>query len=232
MPTYALVLSGCGKNDGSEIQEAVSILIHLSRLGIEAKCFAPDAPQTDVINHATGKPGPGGQTRNMLVEAARIARGAISPLSQLEPAHADALLFAGGLGVAKNLCTFAAPGDKGGPNCDVLPDVERVIRGFHAAKKPIGLCCIAPVLAARVLGTRKGGPGVKVTIGSDAAAAEAIQTMGSTHVPKGVTEAFTDDRQRVVTTPAYMYEATPAEVFEGIGRMVEGVQRLTEVRTW
>lgn len=232
MPTYALVLSGCGRADGSEIHESVSILIHLSRLGIQAKMYAPDAPQTDVMNHATGKPGPAGQTRNMMVEAARIARGAISPLSKLEPNDSDALLFSGGLGAAKNLCSFAAPGEKGGPNCEVLPDVERVIRAFHAAKKPIGLCCIAPVLAARVLGTRKGGPGVKVTIGTDPATAEAIQTMGATHVPKSVTEAFTDERQRVVTTPAYMYDATIAEVFEGIGQMVEGVQKLTEVRSW
>lgn len=232
MPTYAVVLCGCGRADGSEIHESVCILIHLSRLGIEAKMYAPDGPQTEVMNHLTGKPGPSGQTRNMLVEAARIARGAISPISQLDPASPDALLFAGGFGAAKNLCTFAQAGDKGGPNCEVLPDVERVIRGFHAAKKPIGLCCIAPVLAARVLGTRKGGPGVTVTIGNDPATAAAIQTMGATHVAKGVTEAFIDDRQRVVTTPAYMFDATPAEVFEGIGRMVEGVAQLTKSKTW
>lgn len=232
MSSYALVLCGSGRSDGSEIHESVSILIHLARLGIPVKMYAPDAPQAEVINHLTGKPGPAGQTRNMLVEAARIARGAIAPLSQLDPAQHDALLFAGGSGLAKNLCTFAQPGDKGGPNCEVLPDVERVIKAFHAAKKPIGLCCIAPVLAARVLGTRKGGPGVKVTVGGDGPVPEAIQTMGATHVPRAVTEAYTDERERVVTTPAYMYDANPYEVFAGIGKMVEGVVALRAKQTW
>jgi enhancing lycopene biosynthesis protein 2 len=216
----AVVLSGCGRADGAEIHESVSILIHLSRLGVEARCFAPDAPQAEVVNHATGKVQPGG-TRNMMVEAARISRGDISPLASLDAGTFDAVVFAGGFGAAKNLCNFAAGGEQGGPNCEVLPDVARVIKAFHAAKKPIGLCCIAPVLAARVLGTRKGGPGVKVTIGTDESTAGAIATMGATNVARSVTEAFVDEAQRVVTTPAYMCEARPHEVFEGIGVMVE-----------
>lgn len=222
----AVVLSGCGRGDGSEIHEATSILIHLSRLGVAYQCFAPDSPQSETINHATGKPAPAGQTRNMMVEAARIARGDIKPLATLEPAAYSGVVFAGGMGAAKNLSTYASTGEKSGPACDVLPDVERVIKGFHAAKKPIGLCCIAPVLAARVLGTRRGGSGVKVTLGRDVQAAEAVATMGATPVARGVTEAYTDDANRVVTTPAYMCEATPFEVFEGIGRMVEGVAGL------
>lgn len=226
--TCAVVLSGCGRADGSEIHEATSILIHLARLGVAYACFAPDSPQAEVINHATGKPAPAGQTRNMMVEAARIARGEIQPLSRLDAANFGALVFAGGFGAAKNLSTFGGTGDAAGANCDVLPDVERVIKAFHAAKKPIGLCCIAPVLAARVLGTRKGGPGVKVTIGSDQATADAIATMGSTHVARGVTEAYTDTTNRVVTTPAYMCQASPHEVFEGIGQMIEGVESLAK----
>lgn len=218
----AVVLSGCGRGDGSEIHEAVSILVHLSRLGVAYRCFAPDAPQAEVINHATGRAQAGG-TRNMMVEAARIARGEIDPLAKLDPANYSGVVFCGGFGAAKNLCTFAQAGEAGGANCEVLPDVERVIKGFHAAKKPIGLCCIAPVLAARVLGTRKGGPGVKVTIGTDQGTAEAIATMGSTNVAKTVTEAYTDDRNKIVSTPAYMCDAGPHQVFEGIGRMVEQV---------
>lgn len=222
MNTCAVVLAGCGRADGAEIQESVSIILHLSRMGVPYQCFAPDSPQAEVINHATGKVTPGG-TRNMMVEAARIARGDILPLERLDPGAYAGVIFAGGFGVAKNLCTFAQGGDKGGAACDVLADVERIIKGFHAQKKPIGLCCIAPVLAARVLGTRKGGPGVKVTIGKDTVTADAIATMGATHVPKGVTEAYTDEAQRVVTTPAYMFDAKPHEVYEGIGRMVESV---------
>ena len=220
----AVVLSGCGKNDGSEIQEAVSVLIHLSRNNRQYRCFAPDAPQTDVINHATGKPAPGGLARNQLVESARISRGDVTPLDRLDPLQFSALIFPGGFGAAKNLCNFASKGT----DCEALPDVVRVIQAFHAAKKPIGLCCIAPVLAARVLGTRRNGPGVKVTIGTDEATATAINTMGATHVPKGVTEFFVDEQNLVVTTPAYMFEAKPHEVFEGIGKMVNAVSALAK----
>ncbi|CAG1011149.1 Glyoxalase ElbB [Phycisphaerales bacterium] len=224
--TCAVVLSGCGRADGSEIHESVSILVHLSRLGVEFKCFAPDAPQVSVINHATGQPAPAGQTRNMMVEAARISRGEIAPLSKLDPAQFGGVVFAGGFGAAKNLCSYGEQGERGGANCAVLPDVERVIKGFHAAKKPVGLCCIAPVLAARVLGTRMGGPGVKVTVGSDRATSDNIATMGSTNVPRSVTEAYCDDTNKIVTTPAYMCDAKPHEVFEGIGRMCDKVAEL------
>lgn len=220
----AVVLSGCGRADGSEITEAVSILIHLARLGVHAACFAPDAPQTAVINHVTNQAAPSGQTRNMMVEAARIARGKVAPLSKLDEKEFAGLVFAGGFGAAKNLSTFAHAGDAGGPNCTVLPDVERIVKAFHAAKKPLGFACISPVIAARVLGTRGGGPGVKVTIGKDEGTAGAIATMGATNVTRAVTEAYVDEANRVATTPAYMYdEANPYEVFEGIGRMCEAV---------
>jgi enhancing lycopene biosynthesis protein 2 len=216
MPAIAIVLAGCGRADGSEITEAVSCLVHLARLGAEYRCFAPDAPQAEVVNHITGKPE--GQSRNMMVEAARIARGEIAPLSTLKAADFDAVIFPGGYGAAKNLCTFARDGE----NCTVDPDVERVVKGFHSAGKPIGMCCIAPVIGARVLGKARGGPGVRVTIGEDPGAAAAIGRMGSTNIPKAVTEAFVDEANRLATSPAYMYgDATPWEVFQGIGEMIE-----------
>jgi len=219
---YAVVLCGCGRADGSEIHESVSVLIHLSRLGASYRCFAPDSPQAGVVNHLTGEPARG-ESRNMLVEAARIARGEIEPLSNLRAEDYDGVIFPGGFGAAKNLCTFAGAGEKTGADCDVLPDVARVIKAFHADRKPIGLCCIAPVIVARVLGVRAGGPGVNVTIGNDAGTSEAIRAMGATNTPKGVTEALADEKNRVYTTPAYMCDARPHEVFEGIGRMCEGV---------
>lgn len=216
----AVVLSGCGKMDGSEVQEAAAILFHLSRHGASVRCFAPEAPQADVINHATNKPTIGG-TRNMLVEAARISRGDITPLEKLNPAEFDALCMPGGYGAAKNLCDFAVKGTE----CTVLPDVERVVKGFHGAKKPIAMCCIAPVIAARVLGTRGGGPGCRVTIGTDAATAAAVATMGAANIAKGVTEIFIDEPNRLITTPAYMYEATPFEVYQGIGLMIDALMK-------
>lgn len=216
--TVALVLSGCGVFDGSEIHEAVSCLVHLSRRGAQVSCFAPDKP-APVVNHLTRKPEPG-QTRNVLVESARIARGRIRPLSALRAADFDAAVFPGGFGAAKNLCTFA----ENGAACRVDPDVERVVKEFHGAGKPVGMCCIAPVIAARVLGRGAGGPGVTVTIGDDAATAAAIEAMGSRHAARPVTAACVDEANHLVTTPAYMYGEAPVhQVFDGIGAMIEGV---------
>ncbi|MCC6660206.1 MAG: isoprenoid biosynthesis glyoxalase ElbB [Phycisphaerales bacterium] len=221
-PHVAVVLAGCGRGDGSEITEAVSCLIHLSRLGATFACFAPDAPQADVVNHVTGKPAPG-ERRNQMVEAARIARGKVAPLASLDPERFDAVVFPGGFGAAKNLCTFA----KDGANCTVIPDVERVVKAFQVGGKPLGMCCIAPVIAARVLGKASGGPGCTVTIGDDAGTAAAVAKMGSTNVVKGVIEAAVDPKNRLTTSPAYMYDdATPHQVFEGIGRMVEGTLKM------
>jgi enhancing lycopene biosynthesis protein 2 len=222
MAKVAVVLAGCGRADGSEINEAVSCLIHLARLGASYRCFAPDGPQADVVNHLTGRPMP--EKRNILVESARIARGEVSPISQLRVDEFDAIVFPGGFGAAKNLCTFAADG----ADCTVNPDVERVIKGFHNVGKPVGMCCIAPVIGARVLGTARGGPGVKVTIGDDAGTAAAITKMGSANVVTPVTQAALDEPNRLATTPAYMYgEATPWEVFQGIGQMIERTLAMT-----
>lgn len=216
MTKVAVILSGCGVFDGSEIHEAVSILIHLSRAGAAYECFAPDIAQAHVVNHLTQSP-EAGPKRNVLVESARIARGAIKPLEQLDVSKFDAAFFPGGFGAAKNLCDFAFKGAE----CAVEPQVERVIKAFHAAGKPVGLCCIAPVIAARVLGTKKNGPGVTVTIGQDPGTAGAIGAMGAKHQERAVTQACIDESQRVVTAPAYMYDAPVHAVYEGIGAMVE-----------
>ncbi|MFN9994160.1 MAG: isoprenoid biosynthesis glyoxalase ElbB [Phycisphaerales bacterium] len=212
----AVVLCGSGRMDGSEITEAVSTIVHLSRHGVSWKCFAPDAPQNEVVNHLTNKVSPG-QTRNMMVEAARIARGDVAPITTLTASDFDMLVFPGGNGLAKNLCDFAAKVS----DCTVLPDVERVIREFHAAKKSMGFICIAPVLAARILGARMNGPGCKVTIGTDPGVAGLIGEMGSVHVPKGVSESYFDEKNRVFSTPAYMCDANPSQIFDGIGRMID-----------
>lgn len=217
-PKIAIILCGSGRADGSEIHESVSVLIACSRHNAHYRCFAPDQPQADVINHLTGKPE--GEPRNCLVEAARIARGEISPLSTLRAADYDALILPGGFGAAKNLCTFAAQG----ASMTVHPDVERAIKAFHTAHKPIGLCCIAPVIAAKVLGTASGGPGCSVTVGHAPPVAEAIAAWGSRSVPVAVTEAHADETNRLFTAPAYMDDhATPHQVYQGIERMVAGV---------
>ncbi|UXR64879.1 isoprenoid biosynthesis glyoxalase ElbB [Bdellovibrio bacteriovorus] len=206
MKKVAVVLSGCGFKDGSEITEAVSLLVGLNQAGAEVSCFAPDI-QIPVTDHLTGKPS--GETRSLLAEAARIARGHISSLDKLHAKDFDAVAFPGGYGAAKNLCNWAEKGAQ----CDVNPEVKRVILDFYNSSKPIGALCIAPVVVAKVLGDKK----VTVTIGDDAETAAEIQKTGAIHEECPVNDYITDRETKVVTTPAYMYgDAKPNEVFAGI----------------
>lgn len=222
MAKIAVVLCGAGRADGSEIQETVSVLVHLARHNATVRCFAPDQDQADVIDHATGTPM--AERRNCMREAARISRGNIAPLTALNVADHDALVIPGGFGAAKNLCTFAADG----PAMTVHPEVRRAVLGFAQAHKPMALCCIAPMIAARLLGKAAGGPGVRLTLGpAGNPAAQAAEAFGAVHVPAAAAEAVTDLQARVVTSPAYMHDhATPFQVYTGIGSMIDGLFQL------
>jgi enhancing lycopene biosynthesis protein 2 len=211
-----VVLSGCGVFDGSEIHEAVITLLTLSREGAEVQCAAPDVT-FDEVDHLAGQPT--GATRSALVEAARIARGEIVPLSEIQPADHDALFFPGGFGAAKNLSSFAVDG----PGCTVEPEVLRVIRGFHAAGKPIGAVCIAPALLAAALGQH----GAKLTIGDDPGTAAALEAMGAEHHARPVTDCLVDPANKLVTAPAYMLEAPLRDVAKGISAAVRATLALT-----
>lgn len=222
MARIAVMLCGSGRGDGSEIQESVSVLVHLARHTATVRCFAPDQDQADVIDHATGKPM--AERRNCMREAARISRGNIAPLTALQIADHDALVIPGGFGAAKNLCTFATDG----PAMTVQPEVKRVVLGFAQARKPMALCCIAPIIAARLLGKASGGSGVRLTLGpAGNPAAQAAEAFGAVHVAAAATEAVTDAQAGVVTSPAYMHDhATPFDVYTGIGRMIDGLFQL------
>jgi enhancing lycopene biosynthesis protein 2 len=213
MPKVGVVLSGCGVYDGTEIHEAVCTLLALSQAGAQYKCMAPNAPQMHVMDHVTGKPAPG-HPRNVLVESARIARGDIAALNDVQVADYDAFIFPGGFGAAKNLCTFAVEGD----SCSVQRDVERIVREAHAAGKPLAFICIAPVIAAKVLGKETGA---KLTIGDDPDTADAINGLGATHVESPVTEAVVDPEHRIISTPAYMKAQSVAEVYAGVKATVD-----------
>ncbi|NXD19069.1 GAL3B protein, partial [Spelaeornis formosus] len=231
------VLSGCGVYDGTEIHEASAILVHLSRGGAEVQMYAPDVPQMHVVDHSKGQPAEA-ESRNVLVESARIARGKIASLAKLTTADHDAVIFPGGFGAAKNLSTFAVDGK----DCKVNKEVERVLKDFHKAGKPIGLCCISPVLAAKVLS------GAEVTVGHEeeeggkwpyAGTAGAIKELGAKHCVKEAAsasavfsltpfyEAHVDTKNKVVTTPAFMCETALHHIFDGIGAMVKNVLKLT-----
>ena len=210
MKKIAVVLSGCGFKDGAEITESVSTLISLTQFNAQYQCFAPDKniESTDHINgDATG-------TRNIISESARIARGKVTDLKDLEPDDFDAIVFPGGFGAALHLCDWA----KKGAQCQVLPDVVRVIKGFNEAGKPIGAMCVAPVLLAKVLGDKE----ITLTIGNDKETAQEIEKTGAQHENCDVDDFITDRENKIVTTPAYMYgNAKPAEVFQGISGMIK-----------
>ncbi len=147
MKKVALILSGCGVYDGAEIQEACAALLALHRAGAEVTACAPSGDQMHVINHLAGEPA-AGESRNILMESARIVRGEIKPLADLDPVDFDCVVLPGGFGAAKNLCNFATEGDR----CTVHPEVESFLREANNVGKPIGAMCIAPVILARVFG--------------------------------------------------------------------------------
>ena len=211
----AVVLAGCGHQDGAEIHEATLTLWAIHRHGAEFQCFAPNIPQHHVLNHITGEEMAG--ERNVMIEAARIARGNIKDLREFDPADYDALIFPGGVGAAKNLCSYAFDG----PECAVQEDVERAVRTMHAAGKPIGALCIAPVILARVLGA------VDLTIGADEATAADLRKMGAANTPTGHGEIVIDRQNRVVSTPCYMLQARVDQIGEGAENLVKAVLELT-----
>jgi len=212
-----VVLCGSGRFDGSEIHESVLTLLHLERGGAQAACFAPDAPQWAVCDHFSGEAVPGA-SRNMLQEAARIARGAVVPLAQARAADLDALILPGGNGAARNLGTFADEGARG----RLLPDLARLIQEIVAAGKPLGAICIAPALVALALR----GLAPRLTLGRAGvgAAAEAAKT-GAEMVDCAVDQIVTDERLNLVSTPAYVLAQSIAEADAGIGRLVAEVLR-------
>lgn len=214
MKKVAVILSGCGVFDGAEIHESVLVLLALDRANADVVCAAPDMAQFHVINHLTQQPVPG-ETRNVLVESARIARGNIVALSSLRIESFDAVIVPGGFGAAKNLCNFAVAG----PGFEVNPEVGAFLSAMHRAGKPVGLACIAPVIAARLFGAE----GVEFTIGTDPGTAQASASMGAQHVNCNVFNIVVDRRLKVVTTPAYMLAGRISEAEAGISKMVQAV---------
>jgi enhancing lycopene biosynthesis protein 2 len=213
-----VVLAGCGFLDGAEIHEATCTLLSLDRRGAKLVAMAPDVEQMHVVDHLKGQPRVGDR-RNVLAESARIVRGQIQDLAKVAARDLDALVFAGGYGVAKNLCSFAVEGRR----MQVLPAVEKLVREMHNAGKPMGFICISPVIAARVFGPER----VEVTIGNDAETAAAIESWGAKHVECKVEEIATDERSKIVSTPAYMLGPWIAPVAAGIDRLVSAVLEMS-----
>lgn len=215
MKKVAVVLCGSGFKDGSEIRESVGVLWALSAQNADVKMFALDEPQFEVVNCLTGESVPS-EKRNQLVESARIARGKVAPLTQLEVKNFDVVIFPGGFGAAKNLCSFAREGSKG----KVHPEVVRVIKGFHDAAKPIGAVCIAPAIVAMALPNA----GIELTLGAAGEASQEVEKLGHKHVVKKANDFHYDSKHKVATSPAYMYDdAKLHDIFAGIQGLVKAI---------
>jgi len=214
MKLFAVVLSGCGVFDGSEIHEAVMTMLAIDNLGASYSLFAPDIAQHHTINHLTGEAGSG---RNVLQEAARIARGKIAPLSQLRADDFDAVIFPGGFGAAKNLCSYAFDGVA----MEVNTEVKRVITEFYTAKKPIGALCIAPVILAKMI------PGCLVTVGEECDDSKAVEAMGAQHQVTTHEEVCVDKANMLFTGPCYMLDATIGQIQRGAENVVRSMIQAT-----
>ncbi|NIE76748.1 isoprenoid biosynthesis glyoxalase ElbB [Pantoea sp. Tr-811] len=212
----AVILSGCGVYDGAEIHESVITLLRLDQRGAQVQCFAPNIAQLQVIDHLTGQEMP--ESRNVLTESARIARGEVKDIREARAEDFDALIVPGGFGAAKNLSNFAVEGSE----CSVNPDVLALAEAFAEACKPVGLICISPALAAKIY-----GPGVLCTIGNDAGTAAAVEKMGGKHQECDVHDIVEDSQRKLVTTPAYMVAKSISEAASGIYKLVDRVLELT-----
>ena len=213
MAKVGVILAGCGVYDGSEIHETVISLLALDRAGAEIVMMAPNV-DLNVVNHLTGEEDKG-QTRNVLEESARIARGNIADIATVSAGDLDALMIPGGFGAAKNLCNFAVKG----ADCNVNPEVARLIREMATSHKPIAAVCIAPAILAQVLGADKLSP--QLTIGTDEGNAGALNSMGAEHISCPVRECVVDKKNKIITSPAYMLAGRISEAAEGIEATVK-----------
>ena len=216
MVKIGVILSGCGVNDGAEIHESVITLLALDRSGAEVVCMAPDGDQMDVVDHVAGRPV--NETRNILKESARIARGDIRNIADVKSTELDGVIVPGGFGAAKNLCNFATQGD----GCEAHPEVARLLKEFHHEGKPIGAICIAPCILARVFGSES----PSITIGTDPGTAAAMEKMGAKHVDCSVHDCVVDREKKMVTTPAYMLGQSIGQIADGIEKAVAVVVAL------
>jgi enhancing lycopene biosynthesis protein 2 len=216
MKSFAVFLAGSGVYDGAEIHEATLTLLAIAKAGADYEIFAPDTFQYHVINHLTGEEMH--EKRNVLVEAARIARGVIRPASEFNEAEFDALVIPGGFGAAKNLSTWAIDGD----NSKVNPDVAFAIHEMAKAKKPIGAMCISPVIIAQLI------KNTNLTTGQDKASADFIEKMGSRYTSATHGEVIIDRKNNIFTTPCYMLDATIVQIEEGTRNMIREMMKVMQ----
>ena len=218
MKKIAVILSGCGNRDGSELQESLGLLLAIDRRGWQYQCFAPEGffevvPHVDIEETEEEGTILDIEQRDIFVESARIARGNILPLDQYHASDYDAIAFPGGMGAARNLSTFAFDG----PNMTVIDGVTDALLETFRAKKPILAMCIAPTILARVFGKNN----ATITLGAvDNQAARVAKGFGCNVVECGPTDVCVDEENRLLTTPAYMVATHISQIFDGAENMV------------
>lgn len=214
-PQFAVVLSGCGVFDGTEIHEAVLTMLAIDEAGADYQCFAPNTWQARTIDHFTGHAAAiagDEDNRNVLAESARIARGQIKDLKEFNAKDYDAIVFPGGFGAALNWCDFAVKAS----DCEVNSEVRRAVEESYKEGLVIGAMCIAPTMIAKVLGKHN----IKLTIGNDAKVAAGLQKMGAEHQNKAATEVSVDEENKIVTTPCYMLATSIKDIAAGTRNLV------------
>jgi enhancing lycopene biosynthesis protein 2 len=222
MSKIAVILSGCGVYDGAEVHESVLTMLYLDELQQDFVIMAPDDNMHHVINHNSGQE-MAGESRNMLTEAARIARGPVLNIMDANPKDYSAAILPGGFGAAKNLCDFAFSG----PKAQVREDIAKFLNGLIQDGKPIGALCISPVILALIAGHLQ----PKLTIGQNEETAAAINKLGAVHQNTAVSEICFDEKNNFVSTPAYMLGKSIAEIAPGIRRLVQKVVEQTRKNT-
>ena len=212
--------------DGAEIHEAVMTLLSIEEIGAQAICIAVDKDQYHVVNHTNGEEM--NESRNMLVEAARIARGDIHNINSIDPVDIDALVIPGGFGSAKNLTNWAF----NGPDGDILPEVKLLLINMMNVGKPIAALCVSPVVLAKALE----GSDIKptLTIGTDkeespydiAGFTGGLEKTGMATEMKSVREISVDRENKIVTAPCYMMDANILDIRKNVRSAIEALRDL------
>jgi len=221
-----VLLSGCGVYDGAEIHEATLTLLSIAEIGAEAVCISVDRNQHHVVNHLNGEEME--ESRNMMVEAARIARGDISNINDVNPADIDGLIIPGGFGSAKNFTNWAFEGPEG----TILPEVKLLIVNMLNVGKPVAALCVSPVVMAKALEGSDLKP--KMTIGSDQAASPydisgfsgGLESLGVTTEMKTINEILVDSENKIITAPCYMMDVNILDVRKNVRSAVEALRDL------
>lgn len=216
MKKFAIILGGCGRMDGSEIHESVLTLLAVKQAGANYQCFSLNQAQAQVINHLDNQPSKQ-ETRNMLVESARIARGDVQPLENLNVNDFAGLIIPGGNGIAANLFTLA----QDGAEFHVNQLVSQAAQNFTKAQKPVGFICIAPVMIPAIYDFQ-----VHMTIGNDIDTAKLVESRGAIHHNCNVDEICIDEMHKIVSTPAYMLAQNISECYDGISKLVQQLVKL------